>query len=49
MHLNGPKSSSVKGQNLLSWAVETEAQLETPAHLAKLLDLHAQVEEDLNY
>ena len=43
----GPKSSSVEAMSLLSWTVEDQAQLETPAHLEKLLDSPAQVEEEL--
>uniref|UniRef100_A0A668ARM7 SRCR domain-containing protein n=1 Tax=Myripristis murdjan TaxID=586833 RepID=A0A668ARM7_9TELE len=43
----GPKSSSVKAVSPLSWTVEAQAQLETPAHLAKLLDSPVQVEEEL--
>ena len=43
----GPKSSSVEEMSLLSWTVESQAQIETPAHLAKLLDSSAQVEEEL--
>uniref|UniRef100_A0A671TTQ9 SRCR domain-containing protein n=1 Tax=Sparus aurata TaxID=8175 RepID=A0A671TTQ9_SPAAU len=31
----GPKSSSVEAMSLLSWTVEPQAQIETPAHLAK--------------
>ena len=41
----GPKSSSVEVVSLLSWTVGAQAQLETPAHLEKLLDSPAQVEE----
>ncbi len=33
--------------SLLSWTVEYPAQLETPAHLAKLLGSPAQVGEEL--
>ena len=43
----GPKSSSVEEMSLLSWTVEAQTQRETPAHLAKLLDSPAQVEEEL--
>ncbi|KAM8769758.1 uncharacterized protein AB9X84_003808 [Acanthopagrus schlegelii] len=38
----GPKSSSVEAMSLLSWTVEPQAQIETPAHLVKLLDSPAQ-------
>ena len=41
----GPKSSSVEAVSLLSWTVGAQAHLETPAHLEKLLDSPAQVEE----
>ena len=43
----GPKSSSVEAMSQLSWTVEVQAQLEAAAHLAKLLDSPAQVEEEL--
>ena len=43
----GPKSSSVEAMSLLSWTVEPQAQIETPAHLAKLSDSPAQVRNDL--
>uniref|UniRef100_A0A8P4GF13 SRCR domain-containing protein n=1 Tax=Dicentrarchus labrax TaxID=13489 RepID=A0A8P4GF13_DICLA len=43
----GPKSSSVEAMSLLSWTVEAQAQLETPAHLEKLFYSPAQVEEEL--
>ncbi|XP_013770200.1 scavenger receptor cysteine-rich type 1 protein M130-like [Pundamilia nyererei] len=43
----GAKSCSVEAMSLLSWTVEAQAQLETAAHLAKLLDSPAQVEEEL--
>ena len=33
--------------SLLSWTVGAQAQLETPAHLERLLDSPAQVEEEL--
>ena len=39
----GPKSSSVKAVSLFSWTVEPQTQLETPAHLTRLLDSPAQV------
>ncbi|XP_045885961.1 CD5 antigen-like [Micropterus dolomieu] len=38
----GQKSSSVEAMSLLSGTVEAQAQLETPAHLAKLLNSPAQ-------
>ncbi|TDG98467.1 hypothetical protein EPR50_G00200570 [Perca flavescens] len=38
----GPKSSNVEAMSLLSWTVEAQAQIETPAHLEKLLDSPAQ-------
>ena len=43
----GPESSSVEAMSLLSWTVEPQAQIGTPAHLAKLLDSPAQVGEEL--
>uniref|UniRef100_A0A668U0G5 Scavenger receptor cysteine-rich type 1 protein M130-like n=1 Tax=Oreochromis aureus TaxID=47969 RepID=A0A668U0G5_OREAU len=41
----GAKSSSVEAMSLLSWTVEAQAQLETAAHLAKLLDSPAQPDD----
>ncbi|XP_049419906.1 collagen alpha-1(XIV) chain-like [Epinephelus fuscoguttatus] len=38
----GPKSSSVEVTSLLSWTVEAQTLIITPAHLAKLLDSPAQ-------
>ena len=37
----------MKAMSLLSWTVGAQAQLETPAHLERLLDSPAQVEEEL--
>ena len=42
----GPKSSSVKATSLFSWTVEPQTQLETPAHLTRLLDSPAQVKHE---
>ena len=43
----GPKSSSVKAVSLFSWTAEPPTQLETPAHLTRLLNSPAQVEVQL--
>uniref|UniRef100_A0A672GTM5 SRCR domain-containing protein n=1 Tax=Salarias fasciatus TaxID=181472 RepID=A0A672GTM5_SALFA len=43
----GAQSSSVEAMSLLCWTVEAQAQLEAAAHLVKLLDSPAQVEEEL--
>ena len=43
----GAQSSSVEAMSLLSWTVEAQAQLEAAAHLLKLLDSPAQVEDEL--
>ena len=37
----------MKAVSLLSWTVGAQAQLQTPAHLERLLDSPAQVEEEL--
>ncbi|XP_042371012.1 uncharacterized protein LOC121964896 isoform X3 [Plectropomus leopardus] len=42
----GPKSSTVKAMSLLSWTVE--AQIETPAHLAKLSASPAQILQEIS-
>ena len=43
---SGIKSSSVEAQSPVSWTVTPQTQLETPAHLAVLLDSSAQVLEE---
>ena len=45
---SGLQSSSVKAMNHISWIVTPLAQLESPAHLAMLLDSPAQVKISLS-
>ena len=49
MLLCGPNSSSVKALSLFSETVEPQTQLETAAHLSRLLFSLVQVEDKLCY